>query len=128
MNCQFLIDEEILGDGSYQRTYLRADDAEIVFRDESGLEGTFAARVIVSVIARYGHPLDDAVMAGGPILPIGDEAFLQVLRFRARVDVEARHYVVLTVENQEPIAALSRVVAGALRYLAKCQKLATSDR
>ena len=45
-----------------------------------------------------------------------------MLRFRARVDVEARDYLVWDRPDAEPLAALSNGIAAALRYV--CLQLA----
>ncbi|MEM9493410.1 MAG: hypothetical protein AAGC55_29955 [Myxococcota bacterium] len=91
-----------------------------VILDHRG-QGTVPTEAIAVVMKRYGRPLDDlAEQQGhfGPTLELGAGQTLRSFRFRAAVDASGRHYLVWSAPEQEPLAALSRGVAAALRHLA----------
>ena len=117
--AKFVIDEEILDDGSSLRTYLGFAQDRLLVRDGTGLAGTLPCQVVVAIMGRYGKPLDDAVVVDGPVLTLSEGITLQGLRFRARVDACPRDYLVLNIPNREPLAVLSNVVASALRYFVR---------
>lgn len=114
---EIVIDEEILPDGRYRRTYLNAVDNRLQVRDDSGLCGVLSVDVILAVMKRYARPLDEAVVVDGPALPLSENATLQGLRYRARVDACPLNYLVLNTARQEPVAMISKVAASALRFL-----------
>lgn len=114
-----VIDEQILDDGSYRRTVLDAVDGRLRVREGTGAGRTLPVSAVVTVMERYGRPLDPAVGADGPQVQLAGGVGLRLLRFRAGVDADARDYLVLSRPDREPVAALSRVIAGALRFLAR---------
>lgn len=118
-----LIDEHLRLDGTTVRTHLDFDGSRVTVTSDDGIHGALSPAAIAKVIERYGRPLDLTVapIEEAPHLAIGAMR-LRMLRFRARVDVEARDYIVLERDDDDPIAALSNGVAAALRYL--CLQLA----
>jgi hypothetical protein len=121
---QLLIDEHLRLDGTSVRTHLGIDGGRVAITCDDGIHGALSVAAIERVIERYGRPLDLAIapLDGTPRLELGDGSSLRMLRFRARVDVEARDYLILERTGAEPVAALSNGVAAALRYL--CLQLA----
>jgi hypothetical protein len=119
-----LIDEHLRLDGTTVRTHLGYQDGRVTITSDDGVRGALSDAAIVKVMERYGRPLDLAIapLADAPRLGIGAGASLRMLRFRARVDAEARDWLVLDRPGDEPLAALSNGVAAALRYL--CLQLA----
>lgn len=118
------IDEEIRDDGEVQRVFLRAiapgsDGGEhgVYLTADDGLRGALPVKAVAAVMRRYGKPLDPEVSAQGPGLDLGHGRTLQVLRYRARVDASSRDYLVWRAPGEEPLAALSRGITAALRYL-----------
>jgi hypothetical protein len=95
-----------------------------VITSDDGIHGALSIAAIGKVIERYGRALDLALapLEGTPRLALDGAGSLRMLRFRARVDVEARDYLVWERDGAEPLAALSNGVAAALRYL--CLQLA----
>jgi len=119
-----LIDEHLRLDGTTVKTHLGYEDGRVTIVSDDGIHGALSVSAIVKVMERYGRPLDLALAPLGetPRLDLGDTGTLRMLRFRARVDVEARDYLVWDRHDDEPLAALSNGVAAALRYL--CLQLA----
>jgi hypothetical protein len=113
-----VIDERIRDDGSYDRTRLVAADGGVAFEDDSGFRCVLPAHVVVTVMRRYGRPLEDDTMLDGPALPLGDGLVLRGLKFVAAVDAGPRDYAVLCAEGQPALAALCNTLASALRFLA----------
>lgn len=122
-----LIDEHLRLDGTTVKTHLGWDGTRVTVTSDDGIRGSLSPAAIEKVIERYGRPLDLTVapIEEAPRLTVG-EMTLRMLRFRARVDVEARDYIVLERDGEDPIAALSNGVAAALRYL--CLQLAERQR
>jgi hypothetical protein len=118
------IDEHLRLDGMTVKTHLGFDDGRVTIVSDDGIHGQLSVHAIGKVMERYGRPLDLAIapLEGTPRLELGDFGALRMLRFRARVDVEARDYLVWDRAEGEPLAALSNGVAAALRYL--CLQLA----
>jgi hypothetical protein len=121
---QLLIDEHLRLDGTTVRTHLGFEDGRVVVTSDDGIHGALSTAAIGKVMERYGRPLDLTVapLEGTPRLDLDGAGSLRMLRFRARVDVEARDYLVWERDGAEPLAALSNGVAAALRYL--CLQLA----
>lgn len=122
-----LIDEHIRLDGTTVRTHLGFADGRITVTCDDGIHGALSVHAIAKVMERYGRPLDVTIAplptpAESPRLALGDAGALCMLRFRARVDVEPRDYLVWERDDHDPLAALSTGVAAALRYL--CLQLA----
>lgn len=119
-----LIDEHLRLDGSTVHTHLGFDGARVTITCDDGIHGALSVGAIAKVMERYGRPLDLSLapLEGTPRLGLGDAGSLRMLRFRARVDTEARDYLVWERDGAEPLAALSNGVAAALRYL--CLQLA----
>lgn len=122
-----LIDEHLRLDGTTVRTELGFDAGRVTVTCDDGIHGALSPAAIERVIERYGRPLDLTIapLEEAPRLAIGGSMTLRMLRFRARVDVEARDYVVLERDGADPIAALSNGVAAALRYV--CLQLAERE-
>ena len=120
-----LIDETIADDGSFRRTHLDATDDGVVLREDEdedeglGTSVDLPAEVVIKVMQRYGKPLDESVIPRGEKLDLGAGITLQVLSFQAQVDVLPSQYLVLHTPGQDPLAASSKPVASALRYLAQ---------
>jgi hypothetical protein len=115
-----LIDEHIRIDGSTVQTHLGFEDGRVTVISDDGIHGALSVGAIGKVMERYGKPLDVAIapLPGqdeSPRLAIGDAGALCMLRFHARVDAEARDYLVWERPGGEPLAALSTGVAAALR-------------
>jgi hypothetical protein len=112
-----ILDERIDSRGEVRRARLEArpDDA-VFFDDEAGHTGLVPGRALVDVMTHFGRPLADGIIAAGEVIPLGDGMQLRMLRYRAQVDAEPRDYLVLE-GGPEPLAAISRTVAAALRYL-----------
>jgi hypothetical protein len=72
--------------------------------------------VLEKVMERYAKPLADGIELP-PGLPLGDGCTLHLLRHRARYDVIARDFLVLSRPNREPIAELATTIAAALAFL-----------
>jgi hypothetical protein len=122
-----LIDEHIRLDGTTVHTHLGFADGRVSVTCDDGIHGVLSPGAITKVMERYGKPLDLSIAplpteAESPRLAIGDAGALCMLRFHARVDAEARDYLVWERPGHEPLAALSNGVAAALRYL--CLQLA----
>lgn len=120
--AMLLIDESLDDDGTPRRTYLdhgpSGGEPLVLVIAEPGTRGLVPVRAVEVVLRRYGRPLDDEVFVDGPALDLGQGRELRAFRFRARVDAAARDYLCWRVPGREPVAALSRDVAVALRYLA----------
>ena len=117
-----LIDEHIRLDGTTVVTRLGFEDGRLTVESDDGIRGVLSVHAIGKVMERYGRPLDTTVAplpgeSDAPRLALGGAGRLCMLRFRARVDVEPRDYLVWEREGDEPLAALSNGVAAALRYL-----------
>ncbi len=115
---ELMIGEHIRDDGSACQTRLIAREHGFEMSDNHGLRTMITAPVIVAVMQRYGRPLADDVVMSEPALPLDAGMTLRHLRYRAQVDASARDYIVLCANGQPPLAALSSVVTGALRFLA----------
>jgi hypothetical protein len=114
-----LIDERLDAEGETRRTYLGAAAGGRLVLGEDGRElAALPAAAVIAVMRRYGRALEPDLRPEGDPLALGGGAELSRLRFRARVDADVRDYLVLSEPGCEPIAALGRPVAAALRHLA----------
>lgn len=112
-----LLDERLDDSGKSIRTWLVSlADGDVELRDDTGLCGRLPGSAILTVMRRYGRPLDDGIEADGEPVDLGDGKQLRMLRFRAQVDADSRDYAVLEGDG-EPMAAMARTVAAALRFL-----------
>lgn len=111
------------GDGELAQTFVAIvppkDDAgdhalRVLDRDRSAM---LPLAALETIMRRYGKPLEEGVVVDGPSLDAGCGRRLQTLRYRAMVDASSRDYLVWYAPGQEPVAALGRTVASALRYL-----------
>lgn len=118
-NAQILLDEHVVDDGSVARTWLRAEDGELLLV-EPGRALPLPEGAIAAVFARFGGELAEglAVPEAGA-LDLGRGARLAPLRHLARYDVIARDYLVFATPDSSPRVALAVTIAGALRHLAR---------
>jgi hypothetical protein len=116
-----LLDERILPDGRSARTWaVRLDDSHVEIRDEALPEGAGAALSVAAldkVMRRYGRALDPTIPLEGDALDFAGGFRLRRLRYHAPVDATGRDYLVWERVNEEPLAAVARMVTAALRYL-----------
>jgi hypothetical protein len=112
----FLIDERIKDDGTRVRTHLAADAEHVRVIGDDGVAGMVTHGVIVRLMQHYGKPLDPAVAAQGDSIDLAGGRLVR-MRYHARVDAEARDWLVWHAPDREPIAVLSTKIAAALRYL-----------
>jgi hypothetical protein len=120
---RLLLDERILGDGLLARTYatfvdgqLRIDDDDTSAPHERA-HGALSLAAVDRVMARYGLPLEGGLRVEGDSLELPDRRRLRRFRFHARVDAEARDYLVWERPGEEPLAVLATHATAALRYL-----------
>lgn len=128
MSDRVLIDEHIRPDSRLVRTWLGADGDRIRIAVElDGAElahGHLPGPAIAHVVRRYARPLDDEAIAelgAATRVELGGGVALACWRWRAKVDADARDYLVLLGPGAEPLAALATTVAGALRFLVERQ-------
>jgi len=114
-----IIDERIAQDGSIERIHLDVVDDRIVMTGPAGERSPVRLEVILTVIRRYGRPLDDSIPVPETGIEIGPGIELRSLKYRALVDAAARDYAVLCVEDRPPLAVMSTTFTGALRHLVK---------
>jgi hypothetical protein len=116
-----LIDEHIDGDtGRSVPTHLAVTDQgslRVVVDGEDAGDVPFDA--LEAIVARYGKALADDVPLAGARLDLGLGRSLVRLRHLARYDVIARDFLVLVRPDAEPLAALSRAIAGPLVHVAR---------
>ncbi|WP_394829481.1 hypothetical protein [Pendulispora albinea] len=115
------IDEHFLPDGSRVGTHVSAADEGRALRlvVDGALDHELPIAVLEQVMARYGKPLAEGVVPGGPRIELGDGRALCMLRHRGRYDVIARDYLVFERPGGPPLAELSTSIAGALLHLAR---------
>lgn len=121
MASRLLLDERILADGTYARTHASVVAGQLHVEDGHGAHGVHAALPIAAldrVMVRYGLPLEDGVRLDGECLELGDGRRLRRLRYHARVDAEARDYLVWERPGEPPLAVIAAHATAALRYLA----------
>ena len=124
MTDRLLLDERILGDGLLARTYatfvdghIRIDDDDAGVPHDERAHGALSIAAVDRVMARYGLPLEGGLRVDGDILDLPGGRRLRRFRFHARVDAEARDYLVWERPAEEPIAVLATHATAALRYL-----------
>ncbi len=113
------IDEHLRDDGTSETTRLDLVEGRLRVSVGDALTGELPVRAIDVVMDRYGKPLDEAELADGPRLELGDGRALRLLRHRARYDVIARDFLVLERPDAPPVAELSTSIAAALVHLAR---------
>jgi hypothetical protein len=97
---------------------VRLDDSRLEIRDEAlpeGAGGTLSVAALDKVMRRYGRPLDAGVALDGDAIDFAGG--FRRLRYHAPVDATGRDYLVWERLNEEPLAAVARMVTAALRYL-----------
>jgi hypothetical protein len=118
---KLLIDERILADGRHARAWASIADGALVFEDDGAVSGALPIVALDRVMVRFGRAVDPSIwpeMATGEDgLLCGDGRVLRRLRYHARVDAEARDYLVWERPGEEPLAVISTTVAAALRHL-----------
>jgi len=93
------------------------DDRGFLLTREDGVRARLPARIIISVLERYGRALDDGITTDGDELILEPGVTLRRFRFRSAVDAIGRDYLALLVSGQETVAAMAVTVAGALDHL-----------
>ena len=112
-----LIDEHIRPDGGTVRTHIEViGPARIRIVGDDGVHGELSAGALDTLMQRYGRPLDPAVAITGDEIELGAVRVIR-LRYHAKVDAEARDWLVWHAPGAEPLAALATTIAAALRYL-----------
>jgi hypothetical protein len=126
---RLLLDERILGDGYLARTYASFVDGSVQIDDEGVAparsdadvpelaHGALSIAAVDRVMIRYGLPLEHGIRVDGDALDLGDGRRLRRLRFHAKVDAEARDYLVWERPDAEPLGVLATHATAALRYL-----------
>lgn len=114
---RLLLDERILSDGTYARTYASFVEGHVRIDDEQGPHGTLSIAVLDRVMVRYGLPLETEVALAGDALDLGDGRRLRRLRYHAAVDATGRDYLVWERSGEPPLAVIATHATAALRYL-----------
>lgn len=114
---RLLIDERILAGGEHARVWASVADGRVLLEDDAGALGALPVLALDRVMVRFGRALDPEIALADEALACGGGRVLRRLRFHARVDTEARDYLVWERPGEEPIAAISTTVAAALRHL-----------
>ena len=121
---EILIDESLRDDGSPRQMFLvrvpanaGAGPPHLRVVDDGAELGVISAGVMARLMHRYGRPLDSQVEPPGDGLALGAGRSVGRLAFRAAVDAASRDYVVLCEPAREPLAALGRHIATALRHV-----------
>ncbi|HUS30835.1 MAG TPA: hypothetical protein VMZ53_20130 [Kofleriaceae bacterium] len=121
MTDRLLLDERILGDGHLARTYASFVEGQLHIDDQASgpdsAHGALSIAAVDRVMVRYGLPLEQGLRVEGDALDLGDGRALRRYRFHAKVDAEARDYLVWERPGEEPIAVLATHATAALRYL-----------
>jgi hypothetical protein len=114
---RLLLDERILSDGTYARTYASFVEGHVRIDDEPGSHGTLSVAALDKVMVRYGLPLESNVGLDGDALELGDGRRLRRLRYHTPVDATGRDYLVWERTGEAPLAVIATHVTAALRYL-----------
>lgn len=122
---RLLLDEWILADGRCARSWARREGDQLRIADELDGEaerpaGEVSVVALDRVMARYGRPIDDALVeaaAAGEALDLG-AGRLARWRYHAPVDATGRDYLVWERPGEAPLAVLAAHATAALRYLA----------
>jgi hypothetical protein len=117
MASRLLLDERITPDGSHVRTYASLVGDQVRVEDDGGSSGELSIAALDRVMVRYGLPLEAGIRTTGDALELGNGRALRRFRFHARVDAEARDYLVWERTGEEPLAVLATHATAALRYL-----------
>lgn len=123
------IDEHIGSAGENVATRLQVieETGAVRITIEDQIVGEIPTTAVVHVMNRYAKELAEGIVLDGPQVALAEGVALHMFRHRARYDVIARDFLVLTREGEEPIAELSTSIAAALIHLARAaqQKEAT---
>ena len=119
------IHEVSLPDGSREETCLSADGDAIGVHVGGARVGTLPVDAIDVVMARYAKPLAQGIALEGPTLALAGGRVLCMLRHRARYDVVARDFLVISAPGAEPLAELAISVTAALVHLARATSAAS---
>ncbi len=113
-----LLDEHLADDGAPQRTWLRAEGAELALVAPDATR-PLPDGAVEAVFARFGGDLADDVrlVDEGLVLPSG--ARLRRLRHLAQFDVIGRDYLVLEAPGAPPRVLLAVTATAALAHLAR---------
>jgi hypothetical protein len=114
---RLLLDERILGDGRFARSWASRDGARVRVDDDDGTGGALSVAALERVMCRYGQPLADTVALDGDALELGDGRRLRRLRYHAPVDAVGRDYLVWERPGEAPLAVIATHATAALRYL-----------
>ena len=117
MTARLLLDERILGDGTYARTYASFVDGHVRVEDEQGPHGALSVAALDRVMVRYGLPLETEVTLDGDALDLGDGRRLRRLRYHTPVDATGRDYLVWERPDEPALAVIATHATAALRYL-----------
>lgn len=127
-----LIDESLKDDGSPHQMYLAvgasAQDSDapetrrqVRVIDDRAVLGAISVGTLARLMRRYGRPLDREITGSSDalddVLELSGQRSIARLQFRAAVDAASRDYVVWREPGCEPLAALGRQIASALRFV-----------
>lgn len=85
--------------------------------DDGATLGVISVGTLCKIMHRYGRPLDSAAGEPSEVMLLSEGRSIGRLQFRAAVDASSRDYAVLTEPGREPLAALGRQLASALRFV-----------
>ncbi len=111
------IDEQITPEGLLVAVELIAADGNYRLQRGEHELGIVSARILIDVLKRYGRPLEEPPTDTSDILLLADGVSLRTWRYKAPVDLEAKLYLLLYRDGEEPLAVLGRQVANALSFL-----------
>ncbi len=114
---RLLLDERILSDGTYARTYATFVEGHVRIEDEPGSHGMLSVAALDRVMVRYGLPLESNIGLDGDMLELGDGRRLRRLRYHTPVDATGRDYLVWERSGEPPLAVIATHATAALRYL-----------
>ncbi len=114
---RLLLDERILVDGSYARSWASRDGERVHISDDDGTDGALSITALDRVMVRYGKPLDDGVALAGEVLDLADDRRLRRMRYHAAVDATGRDYLIWERPGEPPLAVIATHATAALRYL-----------
>lgn len=120
------IHEVILPEGGREETCISAEGDALGVHVGGTLIGTLQVEAIDLVMARYGKPLAEGIALDGPTLALAGGRVLCMLRHRARYDVIARDFLVMSAPGAEPLCELATSVTAALVHLARAAAAAAS--
>lgn len=113
------IHEVLRDDGGSEETHLSTEGESVRVHVGGQLLGTLPVEAICLVMKRYGRPLADGIDLDGPALPLAGGRTLHMLRHRARYDVIARDFLVMSAPDEESLADLATSITAALVHLAR---------